>query len=344
MARRRLAGSVVVITGASSGIGRATALAFARAGARLVLAARHEGALQEVARACDELGALALVVPTDVRDEAAVNELARRAVVELGQIDVWVNNAGVLMVGRIEDAPLDAYRKLIDTNLFGCVHGARAAISRMRGGGVIINVSSMAATIGRPYYSAYASSKWAVRGMSECLRQELLDEDIDVVTVMPASIDTPLFSHAANFSGRAIKPLESVSPVEDAARAIVEAARHPRAEVTVGTVAHSSRVLRAITPTSTFERITARRAEKAHFLRRPAEPTEGNLNEPQPPFTTEGGWRRRGRPLLRFALAAAGVALALPALVVLTRNHQRALLAIIRHPSSRVTGRRRWTR
>src|ERR687896_612241 len=113
---RNLTGSVVVITGASSGIGRATGLVFARQGGRVVLAARRAGALEELAGDCQAAGGQALAVPTDVTDEAAVAELARRAVERFGRIDIWVNNAGVYLLGLLEATPPEAFRRVLETN------------------------------------------------------------------------------------------------------------------------------------------------------------------------------------------------------------------------------------
>src|SRR5690606_20252129 len=127
---RNLKDAVVVITGASSGIGRATALAFADEGARLVLAARDESGLAQAAVECESRGGEALVVGTDVSHEASVEHLARRAVERFGRVDVWVNNAGVTLFGRFEDTPPDAWRRVIETNLFGVVYGSRAAMKQ----------------------------------------------------------------------------------------------------------------------------------------------------------------------------------------------------------------------
>src|SRR5215207_8645967 len=153
---RMITGKVVVVTGASSGIGRATALAFARQGANLVLAARDDEPLRQVAAECEAVGAPAIVVPTDVRDERAVTELGKRAAEAFDRIDVWVNNAGVYMLGKFEDMPPDAFRELYETNLFGTVNGTRTAIPYLRQSrGVLINVGSMASTMGIPYGTAY---------------------------------------------------------------------------------------------------------------------------------------------------------------------------------------------
>src|SRR5581483_5459437 len=175
-----LQNAVVVITGGSSGIGRATAIEFAKHGAQLVLAARSKSNLRETAEECEELGADVLVVPADVSDEDQVERVARKAVREFGKIDVWVNNAGTALYSRFEDAPADGYRQVIETNLFGSIYGARAAIDQFRkhGRGVLINVSSQLALGGSPYSSAYAISKYGVRALSDALRQEFRDTDI----------------------------------------------------------------------------------------------------------------------------------------------------------------------
>ncbi len=290
---RSLSSSVVLITGASSGIGRATALAFADAGASLVLAARREQPLQETARQCEARGGQALAVATDVRDEAAVQRLADTAVERFGHLDVWVNNAGVTLFGSFEESPADLWREVIEVNLFGYVNGARAAIPhfRRRGGGTLINVGSVNSRVGGPYVSSYVTSKFALRGFAECLRDELRGHGIDVCTVMPASIDTPLFQHAANFTGRAAKPLRPILRPERVAAAIVRCAKRPRRELIVGASGRQLVLLHALAQ-GVFERLMTRNVEREHFRQEEISATEGNLRRPMEEWTgVTGGWK-----------------------------------------------------
>ncbi|HSK99506.1 MAG TPA: SDR family oxidoreductase [Rubrobacteraceae bacterium] len=316
---RKTRDSVVVITGASSGIGRATALAFAEKGASVVLAARRAEALQEVATECRTLGGRALVAPTDVTDEEDVEELARRAVENFGRIDVWVNNAAVTLFGRFEETPSEVYRRVFETNLFGYIHGARGGFPyfREQGSGVLINVSSVVAGAGQPYTSAYVASKFAIRGLSECLRQELILDgarDIHVCNVMPASMDTLLFQHAANYTGRAPKALNPVYSAEKVAGAIVRCARRPKREVVVGSAGRMLAAQHTLSP-GLYERAAARVMDRDHFQDRAAPPTEGNLFVPMPGWTgASGGWKTNGGGSARKALLA-GAGVAVPVLL-----------------------------
>ena len=145
------------------------------------------------------MGAAAIALPTDVRDEAAVQALARASVERFGALDVWVNCAGVIAYGRFEEVPAEIFRAVIETNLFGQVHGARAALEHFRaqGSGVLVNLASVWGRVTTPDVSAYATSKFAVRAFSECLRHELRDvPGIDVATILPQAVDTPIFAHA----------------------------------------------------------------------------------------------------------------------------------------------------
>jgi NAD(P)-dependent dehydrogenase (short-subunit alcohol dehydrogenase family) len=307
---------LVVITGASSGIGRATAHAFAEAGATVVLAARGESALEDARAECEALSnGRAIAVPTDVADDGAVKRLAQEAQrAGKGRIDIWVNNAGVLQLGAFEKTPPDVFRQVIETNLFGYVHGARAAlpIFRRQGEGVLVNVSSMTASTGQSPSAAYVTSKFAVRGFSIALRQELLDSPgIHVCTVLPAAIDTPIFQHAANYTGRAVRAMRPTYDPYDVAREIVKLAHRPRREVFVGAVGRLLALQHAIAPDLT-ERLIAFGTERQLFEERRTRNSRGNLFKPAKPAEVRGGWvERQGSGQAAFRVGAAALA-ALP--------------------------------
>lgn len=318
----RVRDSVVVITGASSGIGRATALAFARKGCSVVLAARREQALEAVRKECEgHRGTEALVVPTDVTDAGAVDDLARRATEHFGRIDVWVNAAAVTVFGPFQEVPLEDFRRVLDVNVMGYVHGARAALRVMReqDRGTLVNVSSVVGVVSQPYTHAYAMSKYAVRALSASLRQELMldkTKHIHVCTVLPATIDTPLFAHAANYTGRKPVAMPPVYSPERVARTIVDLVRVPRREVVVGPMGRSM-VLESRVMPGLVERTMARQVDRAHLSREePAPAGHGNLHVPAAgEGAAHGGWGGRRRTAMRrlttatlLAGVAAGVA------------------------------------
>jgi NAD(P)-dependent dehydrogenase (short-subunit alcohol dehydrogenase family) len=293
---RSIQDSVIVITGASSGIGRATALEAARQGASVVLAARREEALQKLASECNMLKGQAIAVPTDVTSEEAVRDLARRAISTYGRIDVWINDAAVTLFAKFEEAPLDVFRRVFDTNVFGYVHGARAALPyfREQGSGILINVDSVVGKAPQPYTSAYVMSKHAVRAMADYLRMELiLDKanDIHVCTVMPATIDTPLFQHAANYTGRKAKAMNPVYPSQKVAEAIVSLVERPQREIVVGEAGYLMMAQHGLTP-ELYEKTMAQQIDRDHLQDAPAPPTEGNLFEPieGEQASVSGGW------------------------------------------------------
>lgn len=316
---REIADSVIVITGASTGIGRATALKFAHLGASLVVSARREDALRNLAEQCEKLGARALAIPADVTNEEAVRNLARQAAEHFGHIDIWINDAAVSLFGRFEETPPDAFRKVIETNLFGYIHGMRAVLPyfREQGHGTIINVASVVGSTGQPYASAYATSEAAIIGLSESVRMELHDTPaIHVCTILPASVDTPFFQHAANFVGRAVKPMGPLYRPEQVASAIVEAIKHPRAEIMVGNAGKVIATLHKIAP-ALVERFFARHVGTDHFKENTTPSTEGNLYQPMGLFmSSSGGWREgqpettsQGRKFLGGTALGIGVAL-----------------------------------
>jgi NAD(P)-dependent dehydrogenase (short-subunit alcohol dehydrogenase family) len=285
---------VVVITGASSGIGRATAHAFAKRGASLMLAARSDQQLDVVERECADLGVRAIGVPTDVAENDEVEALAAEAQRQYGRFDVWVNNAGVLLLGRIDEAPVEDFERVIDTNLLGTAYGSRVALKhfRGRGEGTLINVSSIVSGMGQLYSSAYTASKWGVRGMGEALRMELADQPgIHVCTVMPAAIDTPIFQHAANYVGKDVKALAPVYPPERVAEEIVSLVTNPKAEVTVGDAGRLMQLGRSLLPQALVTRLGAPAQEMGLFTDQPEGAHTGNLYDPSgPTAAVRGGW------------------------------------------------------
>jgi NAD(P)-dependent dehydrogenase (short-subunit alcohol dehydrogenase family) len=305
---RDLRDAVVVITGASSGIGRCAAIGFARCGSRLILAARSADALRDSAATCESEGAQAMVVPTDVRDEAAVQELARAAVAHFGVIHVWVNSAGVIAYGPFEQVPSEVFQAVIDTNLMGQVHGSRAAVQQFRrqGHGTLINTASVWARVTTPDVSAYVTSKFAVRAFSECLRQELVDAPgIQVTTVLPEAVDTPIFRNAANYSGRRPRPIPPLLTAEEVADGILRCARDPQREVTYGRLGRAVESLHSLWP-GLYERLVPPAFSAGNYATIPAPDTSGNVLAPRGSHSVDGAWRREHRrELLRAAFAAA---------------------------------------
>lgn len=276
-----LNGAVVVITGASSGIGRATALAVAKRRADVVLVARRDQPLAEVAAQCRRLGVRALTFHADTSEPAAMDHVAAEAVGQLGRLDAWINNAGVYLVGDVEDVPPEVFQRVLEVNVLGYVNGVRAALPHFRRQrrGAFVNVASLFAHFGGPHVSAYSASKFAVRGFSESLREELRGTGIHVSTVYPASVDTPLWDHTANYSGHAVRPVEPIYSTARVARAIVSCVERPRREVVVGLVARAMIATRLLAPWL-FERAIRRIVDWRQLRPQVAPPTTGNLFTP----------------------------------------------------------------
>lgn len=307
---------VVIITGASSGIGHATALAFARTGARLVLAARSEGTLSPVGKACRREGAATvLVVPTDVTDAKAVERLADAALSEHGRIDVWVNGVGVGAVGRFDEAPVNVHRRVVESNLIGHLNGAHAALRhfRERGRGLLINMISLGGWVPTPFAAAYTASKFGLRGLSESLRAEVSDlPDVHICDVAPTFVDSPGLSHGANYTGRNLAPpLPMVDPrrVADAVVALTQEPR-PRAVTWIGAAAAPGRLAHALAP-GALGAFLRWATDKALRRARPVERSDGNLFAPSRGTDIDGGQRKAHRTTIGTAAALGVVGLAL---------------------------------
>jgi len=281
---RPVSAQVVVITGASSGIGRATALEMARRGATVVCAARTEPALDSLVADIAADGGQALAVPTDVADPAAVRALAAAAEDRFGRIDTWVNNAAVAVWGRVEDISDEEFDRVIRVNFLGQVHGVHAALPALRraGGGVIIGVASVEGLRAVPLHAPYTASKWALRGLYDSLRMELAEsgDPIAVTTILPGPIATPFFEHARSKIGAMPKPPPPVYAPEVVARAIAKASVKPTREVPVGGAAIGFYLGQRLSPALTDAIMSLRRVQvDAQHADRPDTATD-NVDAP----------------------------------------------------------------
>jgi NADP-dependent 3-hydroxy acid dehydrogenase YdfG len=242
---------VIVITGASSGIGLATAQEAAKRGARVVLASRD---MQDIQKAADEItatGGKVLAVVADVGEQDAMEGLAQEAIREFGRIDTWVNNAGVSIYGQLEEVPLDDAYQLFRTNYWGVVHGSLAALPHLKkNGGTLINVGSELSETALPLQGHYAASKHAVKAFTDTLRMELHHEGapVSVTLIQPAAIDTPYPEHAMNYLGVEPTHMPPVYAPEIVADAIIACAQSPHRNLRVGGAAKMFTMLEKTAP------------------------------------------------------------------------------------------------
>jgi NAD(P)-dependent dehydrogenase (short-subunit alcohol dehydrogenase family) len=277
----KLRDRVVVITGASSGLGRAIALEMAGRGARLVLAARRADELEATAALCRAAGARATTVPTDVSSEADVDRLAEQTLARCGRIDVWINNAAVTLFALLEQGSFAPHRRVLETNLFGAIYGARAVLPvfREQRCGVLINVGSVLSEVGHAFVPSYVISKYGLRGLTEALRVEVADlPDVHVCTIVPYAIDTQHFETAANELGRKPYALPPVQRPEKVARAVARLAERPRRVRHVPRLAVLGLAFHALRP-RLAERLLKDALGRWH-LDGPTEPLAGNLYAP----------------------------------------------------------------
>jgi len=263
---------VVVITGASAGVGRATAELFARRGWKVGLLARGEERLADAAEAVRALGTQAIAIPTDVADAAAVERAAERIEYELGPIDVWVNNAMATVFAPVAKITPDEFRRGTEVTYLGQVHGTLSALKRMRrrNRGTIVNVGSALAYRAIPLQSVYCAAKYAVRGFTDSLRTEIIHDRLKVHLTMvhlPA-MNTPQFDWALNKMDRRPQPVPPIFQPEVAARAILFAATHRRREVWVGMPTLKAIVANKIAP-GLLDRYLAGRGYEGQLTKEP---------------------------------------------------------------------------
>jgi len=275
---------VVVVTGASSGIGLATALQLAARGDRLVLSSRSVEALRRAQDECRTAGAAdTLVVQADVADDGAVEQVLAQALTRFGRVDAWVTTAAVVAYGRFEEVPAHVFQRVVDTDVVGSANVARTALRHFRsvGHGTLILTGSLLGEITTPFMSSYVTSKWAVRGLGRLLAIENRDlPDVHVCVVSPGPVDTPVYRQAASYEGHVGRPPPPVDRTEKVARAMVRCLDQPRDRVTVGALNPLVRLGFSALPWA-FDRMVGPLMRLAGISRERIGPTDGNVFEPR---------------------------------------------------------------
>jgi NAD(P)-dependent dehydrogenase (short-subunit alcohol dehydrogenase family) len=297
-----LEGKVVAITGASAGIGRATAREMARRGAHVGLIARGAERLEAARREIEELGVRACVAPADVADAEQVERAAARIEAELGPIDVWVNNAMATKLAEVVDTAPDELRRVTEVTYLGSVFGTQAALRRMlpRDRGVIVQVGSALSRRGIPLQASYCAAKHAIKGFLDSLRAELLHRGthVRVALVQLPGLNTPQFGWVRTNLRRQPRPVPPIYQPEVAARAIAWAAEHPRRELWVGLPTVYT-VLGEKVASGLMDRYLARTNYQAQQAEQPIVPTERDDNLETPPPGDPGAHGRFDRQAKR---------------------------------------------
>ena len=292
MKRRPIQGSTVVVVGATCGVGRATALSLAAARANLVVMSRDPDDVARLAEDCGRLGSRAVGVAGDIARPEDLSRLAARALEEFGVIDTWINAASALIVGDLVDQPPADIARLVETNVLGTALASRTAIEHLAArGGVLINVSSLLGVTPNPRVPTYVMSKFAVRGLSLSLHAATSGSNVRVCTVLPGPVDTPLFQHAANYSGRAIRAIPPATSAERAAAAVIRSVRRPRRQRVVALSGALIMTGHRLAPRLT-DTVVARASAALLVRSVPAGATQGSLHHSAPPTRVGGGWRR----------------------------------------------------
>lgn len=312
---------VVVLVGASSGIGRESALRLAGRGAKVVVAARSRSALQSLVAEVTSRGGTATAVVCDVSDPGQVRQVAGTAEEVHGRIDTWVNVAATSTFASFEDTTPEEFRRITEVNYLGQVHGMQAALPALRrsGGGALIAISSVESLVSIPMHAAYSASKHAVEGVVDALRRELVAEraPISVTSIKPGTINTPFFSNsrsAMDVGPKGPPPFYRPSVV---AACVEHAAEHPVRDLYAGGAARQLALAQVLAP-GQVDRVLGRLGVPLTRTRRPTPGgNPGNLYASRDDDRTDGDFRLRARPSLytwarlhRPATAAAGATLA----------------------------------
>lgn len=270
---------VMVITGASSGIGLATAVRAAQSGAKVVLAARSGDTLSEVANEFTQAGAEAIYVVADVSDRSQVENIAKEAISRFGRIDTWVNNAGLAIYGRLDEVSDDDSRRLFDINFWGVVYGSLIALPVLRmNRGALINVGSEVSEAIVPLQGMYSTSKHAVKGFTDALRVEIEEVDkaeVAITLIQPTAVDTPYPEHARNYMTKEPKlPSPRIDPAR-VAEAIIDAAQNHKRYVKVGAMSHIDTFIAKFAP-SLGDKLSAKYVDRQQRDEAPQDP-QGTL-------------------------------------------------------------------
>jgi short-subunit dehydrogenase len=315
---------VMVITGASSGIGLATSLAAAKKGAKVVLASRNKEALQKAEQQIKSAGGKATHVVADVGKREDVQKIADAAIEEFGRIDTWVNNAGLSIYGRLDEISEEDNRRLFDTNFWGVVSGSLIAAKHMRNrGGAIINLGSVLSDVSIPLQGMYSTTKHAVKGFTDALRVELEEDKagVSVTLIKPSAINTPYPQHAKNYTENELTLPPPVYAPEEVANAILHTATHQQRDLMVGSGGRMMSSMNKYAP-GFMDWVSEKMMTKQQTTDRPAMHKDGSLHKHGEDGQIHGNYdghvmkksfytRAAMRPLLTGAVVAAASAAAI---------------------------------